>query len=121
LRFPNEHCPGIPCALPLGRDLARLLGLYCAEGCTTRCKKRPNSYSLNFSFAPGEGELAEQVRLLLRNCLGLEARFVKRPTTLAVCVSKASAALLFKALAGGRAADKRVPRYFFEAPREVVQ
>ncbi len=121
IRFPNEHRPGIPATIPLDKDLARLLGFYCAEGCVTRGKNRPNSYTLNFSFSPEETELVEEVRQLLSRCLGLRAHRVQRSTTLAVAVAKSSAALLFKRLAGSGAATKRIPRQLFEAPREIVE
>ena len=121
LRFPNEHRPGIPLAIPLDTDMAKLLGYYCAEGTVIRSKNRPNSYTLNFSFSHTELELVEAVDQLLQRCLGIEAHRVERETTLAVAVSKASAALLFQSLAGGRSDEKRVPQILFDAPKPVAQ
>jgi pyruvate formate lyase activating enzyme len=121
VRFPNEHHPGIPAVIPFDEDLARLLGYYCAEGCVTRGKNRPNSYALQFSFSLGEAHLAERVRELLLRCLGVRAACVPRSTTLAVAASKASAALLFRTLAGGRSTQKRVPRPLFNAPEPLVR
>ncbi len=121
LRFPNEHRPGIPLTIPLDEAMAQLLGYYCAEGSVIQEKTRPNSYDLNFSFSPREITLAEHVRELLREHLGLEAQIIARSTTLAVVVSKVSAALLFKSLCGGRADEKRVPKQLFDAPRQVAQ
>jgi len=46
---------------------------------------------------------------------------VLRRTTLAVAVTKASAALLFKRLAGGRSTSKRVPARVASAPLEIVR
>ena len=121
LRFPNEHRPGIPATIALDADLARLLGYYCAEGCVTRSKNRPNSYNLNFSFSHSESHLIERVRLLLNKCLGIESYPVKRPTTLAISAGKTSAAFLFKSLAGGRSNEKRVPQILFSAPEQVIR
>lgn len=121
LRFPNEHRPGIPLNIPLDTQMAKLLGYYCAEGSIVHSKKRPNSLVLNFSFAPGETALAEETGQLLRNCLSVNARLVQRPTTLGVSLSKASAALLFEALAGKGARVKHVPQALFDAPRAIVQ
>jgi AmmeMemoRadiSam system protein B/AmmeMemoRadiSam system radical SAM enzyme/AmmeMemoRadiSam system protein A len=121
VRFPNEHKPGIPQLIPLDAPFARLLGLYCAEGSVNKNKDRPNSFCLNFSFSHQERELVEDVRQLLHQTLGLQAARVQRSTTVAVAVSKASAAFLFKQLAGAGAANKRVPRQLFSAPREIVQ
>ena len=121
VRFPGERRPGIPAKLALDADLAELLGYYCAEGCVVRSKKRPNSHVLNFSFAPHEIDLAERTRALLKHCLGLEARLVVRETTLGVAVGKSSAALMFKALAGGRSTEKRVPAPVAGAVPEIVR
>ncbi len=121
LRFPNEHRPGIPLAIPLDAGMARLLGYYCAEGSVVSSKRRPNSHVLNFSFAPTESKLAHDVCRLLDQCLGVNASLAQRATTLAVTANKASAALLFKSLAGGRAAEKRIPQHLFDAPRPIVQ
>jgi pyruvate formate lyase activating enzyme len=121
LRFPNEHRPGIPLSLPLDEDMARLLGLYCAEGSVCSGKARPNSHVINFSFSHTEEHLVEEVLDLLRKCLGIRAARVKRATTLAVAVGKSSAALLFKSLAGQRSGEKRVPRMLFDAHRHIVR
>lgn len=121
VRFAHERRPGIPATLPLDPDLAALLGYYCAEGCVVRAPKRPNSHRLVFSLSRREGALAERIAGLLERTLGVRARRVERETTLAVEVSKASAGLLFRALAGGRAAVKRVPRQLFQAPASVVE
>jgi pyruvate formate lyase activating enzyme len=61
------------------------------------------------------------VKALLKACLGVEAQLVERDTTLGVAASKASAALLFKALAGGRSSEKRVPSVIAAAPLDVVE
>jgi pyruvate formate lyase activating enzyme len=121
LRFPNEHRPGLPASLPLDEDFARLLGYYCAEGSVVGNKTRPNSHVLNFSFARSEAGLVEEVSRLLARALGVKAASVERATSLAAVVNKSSAALLFKSLAGARAAGKRVPRILFDARRTVVE
>ncbi|MFZ5888498.1 MAG: radical SAM protein [Chloroflexota bacterium] len=121
LRFPNERRPGIPLKIDVGVEVAELLGYYCAEGNIQKDKKRPNSFSINFSFSKAETELAERVVSLLRLCFGVGARLVNRQTTLSVSVAKASLALLLKSLAGDQSTRKRVPEMFFDAPREVVK
>jgi pyruvate formate lyase activating enzyme len=121
VRFPGEHAPGIPARLKLGTELAALLGYYCAEGCITSSRKRPNSHTINFSFSHQEQALVDKVIHLLRACLGLRGRVAVRRTTLAVAVTKASAALLFQRLAGGRSTSKRVPACIASAPLEIVK
>jgi pyruvate formate lyase activating enzyme len=120
IRFPNEHKPGIPSTIQINEDVARLLGLYCAEGSVVKSRNRPNSLVLNFSFSPKEEHYAGQVQGLLKRYFNMNARLVKRETTLGVSASKSSAGLLFKALAGGKASEKRVPELFFDAPRPIV-
>jgi pyruvate formate lyase activating enzyme len=121
LRFPNEHRPGLPIRIPLDSEMARLLGYYCAEGCVVSNKKRPNSHTLNFSFSHQESALAKEVGALLEKRLGVEAKLVHRETTLGVYATKASAALLFKSLAGECSDQKQVPALMFTAPRQTVE
>jgi pyruvate formate lyase activating enzyme len=121
IRFPNERRPGIPAMIPLDTDMARLLGYYCAEGCVTSAKDRPNSHTLNFSFSYAEPERVAEVSRLLHRCLNVKASQVKRKTTLALAVSKASAALLFKSMAGENSREKRVPQVLFDAPKELIR
>jgi len=121
VRFPSEHAPGIPAALPMSRELGALLGYYCAEGCVVKSKKRPNSYVVSISFGLREERLVLRVKELIRSCLGLEARLVRRETTLAVTLAKTSAGLLLKSIAGGRSSEKRVPACVANGPSDVVQ
>ena len=120
LRFPNERQPGIPLKLDFGVELAELFGYYCAEGSVVSSKDRPNSFNINFSFSKTERHLADRVIQLLKNYFEVDGRLVHRATTLAVSISKASLALLFKSLAGERSTRKHVPEMLFDAPREVV-
>jgi pyruvate formate lyase activating enzyme len=119
-RFSGEHRPGIPRRVALDTDLAALLGYYCAEGCVTKSPKRPNSFILNFSFALTEEFLVRRVQALLARCLAVQAGVVRRETTLALTAGKTSAAVLFKALAGSRSTEKRVPMSIARAPRKIV-
>jgi pyruvate formate lyase activating enzyme len=121
LRFPNERQPGIPLLTELGTEVAELLGYYCAEGSIVTDKTRPNSFKINFSFSKNETELADRVVELLRICFGVEAQIVNRWTTLAVCTSKSSLALLLKKLVGEKSTQKHVPVMLFDAPHAVVK
>jgi hypothetical protein len=73
IRFPKEHRPGIPATIELNEELARLLGLYCAEGSVVQSKDRPNSLAVNFSFSRAEQHYAEEVRVLLSRYFGVAA------------------------------------------------
>lgn len=121
LRFPNERQPGIPIRIEFDVQVAELMGYYCAEGSIVKSRKRPNSFNVNFSFSKDEYHLAERVNQLLHEKFGVKGKLVHRDTTLSVSFSKASVALLFKAISGERSVTKRVPLMLFDAPREVVK
>lgn len=121
VRFYKEKRPGIPAYLSFTESLARLCGYYCAEGSIVKDRSRPNSFALNFSFGPGEAELAEETRQLVREIFGVETHLVERETTRAVATSKSSLAVLFQALCGTKADGKRVPSQLLNAPRNVVE
>ncbi|MBI3169640.1 MAG: radical SAM protein, partial [Chloroflexi bacterium] len=67
LRFPNERQPGLPIKIELNPELAELLGYYCAEGSIVGSDRRPNSFSINFSFSKKEKHLADRVIHLLKD------------------------------------------------------
>jgi pyruvate formate lyase activating enzyme len=121
VRFPNEHRPGIPRYVQLDKPLARLLGFYCAEGSVTRSKGRPNSLSLGFAFAHGEQRARDEVSESLLKLFGVHPQEVRRGTTTAITIGKSSLALLFEALCGKGAAEKRVPAQIFAADRSVQE
>lgn len=121
LRFPNERKPGLPITTEFSVEVAELFGYYCAEGSVVTDRSRPNSFHINFSFSKKEIGLANRVIELLGVCFNVKGQLVNRYTTLAVSISEASLALLFKRLAGERSTRKCVPEMLFNAPREVVE
>ena len=121
VRFPNEHRPGIPRHVQLDKPLARLLGFYCAEGSVTRSKTRPNSFTLAFAFAHGEHAARDETRETLTQSFGVRPQEVRRNTTTALTIGKASLALLFVALCGKGSAGKRVPSQIFAADPSIQE
>ena len=121
VRFPNEHRPGIPRHVQLDKPLARLLGFYCAEGSVTRSKTRPNSFTLAFAFAHGEQAARDEIRETLTQSFGVRPQEVRRNTTTAITIGKASLALLFVALCGKGSAGKRVPAQIFAADPSIQE
>jgi pyruvate formate lyase activating enzyme len=121
VRFSNERKPGIPKILKFDQKLARLFGLYCAEGCVVKDKTRPNSYTTNFSFSHSEEHLIREVRELIQDIFGLKSTRVVREDTLAVANGKTTLGLLFKEMAGERAIKKKVPEYLYNAPRNIAE
>ncbi len=121
VRFSKEHTPGVPERIPLDENLAALLGYYAAEGCVLHHKKRVHSAEVVFSLGHHEGELGRRICGLVSNVFGVAPYLSKRQTTLAVVVSKASAALFFESLCGTGSKHKRLPAELFSAPRPVVE
>ncbi len=121
VRFKTEKRPGIPAQIPLTRELAWILGIYCAEGHITAIKNHPHSYRVVLSFGLHEGKLARKVARLFGRAFGVRAQLRMRRTTITVEVGKTSLALLFKHLCGWDAQTKRVPDMIFTSPREILQ
>ncbi len=118
--FPKEPRPGIPSCIPLNQDVARLLGFYCSGGSVVKDCKKPDSLGLNFSFSPADIKQAGLVQALLEEYFGVSVCTLEQPTALRISVNQASAALLFKNLAGSRAASKWVPLPIYSAAEPVV-
>src|SRR5437867_4271842 len=121
VRFPNEHRPGIPRHVQLDKPLARLLGFYCAEGSVTQSKTRPNSFKLAFAFGHGEQLARDEITESLTKLFGVRPQQVRRNTTTAITIGKASLALLFVALCGKGAGGKRVPAQIFTADASIQE
>jgi len=121
VRFSKEHAPGIPEQIPLDEKFARLLGYYVAEGCVLHHKDRVHSAEVVFSLGHHENTLAEKIRSLVREVLGIDAWLSRRQTTLWVVVGKAAVALLFEHLGGTGSRKKRIPEALFNAPRPIVE
>jgi AmmeMemoRadiSam system radical SAM enzyme len=119
VRFPQERRPGIPRSITLDKTLARLLGLYCAEGSAIRSGGRPNSWSVVFSFGHREDRARREVIGALRELFGANAVEIRRATTTAVSVGKSSLAHLLAILCGRGTGSKRVPPQIFESDASV--
>jgi putative pyruvate formate lyase activating enzyme len=120
VRVKGEHRPGIPAQIPLDERLAWLLGIYCAEGHVTLDKNRRNAARLIFSFGHKETSLVRRTAHLLRELFGVEPQIRWRRTTVTVEVGKTSLALLFAALCGQNAKEKRVPAALLKAKPEIA-
>lgn len=121
IKFKTEKYPSLPRFIKLDKNLAKLLGYYCAEGWVTGCKNRPNSYKLNFAFSKKEEKYVEEVKTLILTIFGLKAKIVERKATITIELGKSSLALFFKNLCGSGASEKRVPKAINQARKIVVQ
>jgi pyruvate formate lyase activating enzyme len=119
VRFTNEG-NWVPARLKITPSLARLFGLYCAEGCVRKHNKRPNSSDLVFSFGHSEQKLAEEVKTLYKQIFGVNATVRKEQTALKVYVSGTSLSFLFKVLCGSGCYNKKVPPFLFNTSHDIV-
>lgn len=121
IRFKTEKSPYLNRFLPLNRDLAYLLGFYCAEGWVRKCKNRPNSYTLLFAFKKRGWKTLREIKDLIKKNFRLSSRINLYRTTLQLSLGKTSLALLFKHLCGTGVKDKKVPEEIFQAKKEIVK
>ena len=119
IRFSNEKSY-IPRFIKLDKNLAKLLGYYCAEGCVSKSKKRPNSYTLVFSFNKNEKKKIEETKRLLKKIFKIKTSIEIQKTDLTIRTSKTSVALFFKILCGENAFNKKIPFVLNQASKEIV-
>ncbi|HUV43128.1 MAG TPA: radical SAM protein [Patescibacteria group bacterium] len=121
IKFKTEKQPSLPRFIALDKNLAKLLGYYCAEGWVVKNKSRPNSFQISFAFSKKERHYAEEVKKLIVTIFGINPKIVTRETTVTVEIGKSSLALFFKNLCGSTALKKRVPAEINQSPREIIQ
>jgi len=119
IKFSNEKSY-IPRFIKLDKNLAKLLGYYCAEGCVSRLENRPNSYTLIFSFSKKERKKIEETKWLLKKIFKIKPCIQVQKTDLTVRTSKTSVALFFKILCGENAPNKEIPSVLNQAPRKII-
>lgn len=120
IRFKTEKKPYLKKFIQLNKELAYLLGFYCAEGWIVKNKSRPNSYSLHFALNKKEKQKAELVLDMFKKIFGLNLNLSEQQTYLELSNAKSSIALIFKILCGSQAKIKKVPEEIFQAKKEIV-
>ena len=111
IRFGMSRSGGIPRFVEVDSGLAELLGIYCAEGGTTRSKDRPNSWTISFSFGEHEHEFIFRTRDLLAKKFKVYVSYVYKGPETQLTVSNGPLALFFRAIAGPNKYKKRVPNF----------
>ena len=109
IKFKTEKRPYIPRYIDLNEDIAYALGMYCADGHVTKNKGRVISHTLVYSFGHKELKKLKRVKEIIETTFKIKMRIVKRRTTYTLECGKASVALFFKLLAGGKSESKKVP------------
>ncbi|MBU4369155.1 AmmeMemoRadiSam system radical SAM enzyme [Patescibacteria group bacterium] len=120
IKFKEERKPFIPRFIKLDKKFARLLGYYCAEGCVRKNKNRPNTFNVTFTFGAHEKKQIKEVEKVLYEIFRVRPYIENRRTGVAIVLTKASAALLFKTLCGDGARNKKVPDIINSASKEIV-
>jgi len=118
--FSNEKKSRIKRKLVVDEDLAFLLGLYCSEGCVIENKKRPNSYSLQFTFGLKEEKLANFVKEKIREKFGVDCKIERRENVINVKSQKSSLALFFKMWCGKDSYSKVVPDFILNTGNDKI-
>jgi pyruvate formate lyase activating enzyme len=119
VRFSCGHT-SVPSKIEITPRLARLFGLYCAEGCVRKSRNRNNSYNTVFSFGHSEEGYAEEVKATCQDLFGAKVSISKEPTTLKVNIGGSILSILIKELCGSDCTSKKVPDFLFDSPREIV-
>ncbi|MBI3023781.1 MAG: AmmeMemoRadiSam system radical SAM enzyme [Thaumarchaeota archaeon] len=109
--FRMSRSTGIPSKIPLTKEFAELLGIYCAEGSATKLKNRPNSWIVTFSFGSHERELIGETEDLLRTLFGVKVAHVRQGSELRLEVHNTPLAILLYSTCGGDKYTKRVPEF----------
>ncbi|KXB06155.1 hypothetical protein AKJ53_01260, partial [candidate division MSBL1 archaeon SCGC-AAA382F02] len=118
--FKNEKNEGLARHLEITPSLARLLGIYCAEGCVRKVTGRPNTFNIVLSFGPNERKLIDETKRLFLEVFGVEPVEREETTARKLFIERTSLAILFKVLCGDKAEDKRVPSFIFSKRKSIV-
>ncbi|MBT9168803.1 MAG: hypothetical protein DDT19_02151 [Syntrophomonadaceae bacterium] len=121
LVYKYEKKLGISKNIKLDEHLARLLGYYCAEGCVSKLKNRPNSYQLIFCFGHREKQRVTEVKNLIEEIFNIKPKIVQQRTITRINIGKSSLAIFFKILCGSRAKNKKVPEVLNQTTKNVVK
>ncbi|KXA90959.1 hypothetical protein AKJ57_03060 [candidate division MSBL1 archaeon SCGC-AAA259A05] len=120
VRFKNEKNGGLSRRLEITPFLARLLGIYCAEGCVRKVTGRANAFNIVLSFGPDERELIDETKKLFLKVFGVEPAEREETTARKLSIGRTSLAILFKVLCGDKAENKRVPPFIFSKNKSIV-
>ena len=121
IKFKGEKGAGIKKHMKISKDLARLLGFFCAEGHITQHSKRPNSYTVEFSFGKHEKEQIKEVFDLFYRIFGIELTKRERRSVIALTSVSSSIGTLFNKLCGQGAKNKKVPFFLFNSSKEIIK
>ena len=106
----------IPRFISIDEDLAKLIGIYIAEGSTN--SNRPNS--IEFSLG-NEPDLANEIVNLMKKKFNVDSKIIRRRNTTKVVVSSKIIAKFFSSLCGLGAGNKRIPNEFLYGDTRLLK
>ena len=109
VKFKLSRSRGIPRTIPIDENLAELLGLYAAEGSSTKDGSRPNSWTVTMAFGKHETQLVERTEELFAKVFGLKPSRVVQNQVLRLEVHNNALGILLHTMMGGDCYSKRVP------------
>ncbi len=112
---------GIPSKIPITKDLSRLFGYYLAEGSVTKSKRRPNSYTISWTFRNDEIAYIEDVKYLIKNIFDLDPLIVNQNSVTRVYVSNAPISMLFEKLFGSGSGKKSIPEIIMKSDAVTLE
>lgn len=100
--------------LDLDYDIAYLLGMYAAEGCTSY-----NKSIFTFGKHPFDSNRPEDVRRIINDKFGVSVYINERDSSIQVqtAIREITSCL---SLCGTRASNKRVPNFLWQSPKDIV-
>jgi DNA repair photolyase len=110
----------IPNLIKINNDFLRFVGYYLAEGCVSKYKNRPNSYTLTISFHENEKNYIKDVQDISYRLFGIKPTVckIKEDKSIHVCISNSIISLLFSKLFGCNSHSMRLPSSFLFLPLE---
>jgi len=122
VKFGMTRSGGIPRNVLVDMELAELLGVYCAEGSSTRLKNRPNSWVVTFSFGAHEDELISRTEYLLARKFRVRIGKVRQGAELRLAIYNTPLAVFLNAVAGPNNYAKKVPTFLlYHASQEILR
>lgn len=100
-------------------DLARLLGLFVAEGSLFHSKK--GNYNITFTFGPTEIQFAEEVRDTMKRTFGIKSRIYYKKSTIIVRASNKALYNFLLSNCGTGSLNKHIPNFLFSSQTAVKQ
>lgn len=100
--------------------LAKLFGYFCSEGSAYAIKKRPNSFSLTFSFGKHETEYIEEVVNLVKELFGITPRVYVEKTATHINIMNSVIARLFLTACGSNSHEKIIPKIILHSTNKII-